>query len=123
MPREACGLLIGYDGPDQGLVVTEVIPAVNVAEGLDSFEVDPALLLATHRRLRGGRARIIGHYHSHPGGAPAPSDTDRVRSYTPGLAWLILSLEGGEAGWAAFRHPENSPAPPDRFEPLALEIR
>jgi proteasome lid subunit RPN8/RPN11 len=103
--------------------VTGVVPAPNVAPGEDRFEIDPALLLATHRRLRGGADRIIGHYHSHPSGPAAPSARDRASSYTPGLAWLILGLEGGKAQWAAFLHPEDRRAPLDRFEPLILAAR
>ncbi|HET8612552.1 MAG TPA: Mov34/MPN/PAD-1 family protein, partial [Sphingomonas sp.] len=54
--------------------VIQVVPTRNVApDPALSFEVDPAALFTAIRAERGGGARLIGHYHSHPGGSPAPS--------------------------------------------------
>lgn len=123
LPREACGLLLGREAADGTLLVSEVVPAENKAEGTDRFEIDPVLLLRLHRELRGGPAGIIGHYHSHPGGAAVPSATDQAASYTPGFAWLILAMQDGHVSAAAFRHPQDAPAPPHAFETLRLVIR
>lgn len=123
MPREACGLLIGREAPGGALAVSRIVPARNVAPGTDRFEIDPALLLRLHRSLRGGAERIIGHYHSHPGGAPEPSAHDLAASYAPGLAWLILGLGDDRVEAAAFRHPPDTGAPPACFETLTLSVR
>jgi len=104
--------------------VSRVVPSPNLAGGHDRFEIDPALLLRVHRELRGGAETLIGHYHSHPGGPARPSAQDRARSYTPGLAWLILGLEAdGALTRAAFLHPEDIEPPLEAFVPLTLSIR
>ncbi|MFS0736113.1 M67 family metallopeptidase [Sphingomonas sp. 1P06PA] len=106
---EVCGLLFGQ--PDR-IDVAE--PARNIAPSpADSFELDPAQLIAAHRAARAGGPAVIGHYHSHPGGRAVPSmrDADAARG---GELWLIVA--DGEA--AAFR------AEADRtFRPVALRVR
>jgi proteasome lid subunit RPN8/RPN11 len=123
LPREACGLLIGRAQGD-ALIVSRVVPAANLAEAEDRFEIDPALLLEVHRSLRGSPERLIGHYHSHPGGLARPSAHDRAQSFTPGLAWLILGIaKDGALSRAAFLHPPEIPPPPPAFQPLTLVVR
>ena len=87
-PHEACGLLIG-----QGGQVREVIPSSNLSDCPgQNFEIDPALIIKYQKRGRQGRGKIIGHYHSHPDGAAAPSDKDRQQNYDPSLIWLIIQI-------------------------------
>lgn len=147
-PRECCGLLIGKDEsagleatpdlvvtrvtPDlvvtratPNLVVTRVLPSVNQDPdgGTRAFEVDPALILTWHKRLRGTPERIIGHYHSHPNEPARPSATDLERAWEPGMIWLILSLGRGQlTELGAFRYMEEGHGPALRrgFEPVAL---
>ena len=118
-PAEACGLLLGRDEP-AGIRIAEVVAAPNVDPRPDRFEVDPAILFATHRRLRAAGAaeaapgapidpakpaplRLVGHYHSHPHGPARPSACDRRRASEPGAIWVIAASapETGEA--EAFR--------------------
>lgn len=88
--REICGLLLG-----RGDRIALAPPAANVAEDdRDSFEVDPAALIAAHRAQRAGGPCVLGHYHSHPGGRPMPSIRDRMAA-EPGPLWLIIG--SGEA--------------------------
>jgi len=119
-PREACGLLLGMR--EEGAVrVARVVPAPNMAEDADRFEIDPRLLFALRRAGRQDEA-IVGHYHSHPHGAAAPSARDETEAAWPGLAWLIIGMEaGGEPQLAAFLHPAGA-EPPVTFLPLALRI-
>jgi proteasome lid subunit RPN8/RPN11 len=122
-PREACGLLLGTRDEAGRAHVARVVPAPNTASGPDRFEIDPALLLALHREARGAGEAIVGHYHSHPNGSPAPSARDLAEAAWPGLVWLIAALGAeGEPRMAAFLHPEGVVAPA-RFEPLALVIK
>ncbi|MES2494878.1 MAG: M67 family metallopeptidase [Pseudomonadota bacterium] len=82
---EICGLLLG-----RGAVVTALRPCANVAaDPRDSFEVDPAALIAAHRAGRAGGASPIGHYHSHPNGSPYPSERDAAAA-EPGSYWIIV---------------------------------
>lgn len=93
---ERCGLLLGNKGR-----ISDVCFAANVAlDPSRHFELDPAVLLATHRAARAGGPEIIGHYHSHPSGQPAPSRTDAECAGTDGSLWLIVA-EGQAALWRA----------------------
>ena len=129
-PKECCGLLIGReDGAElvvsRRLVVTQVQPSVNQDPdgGARAFEVDPALILYWHKRLRGTAERIIGHYHSHPNEPARPSVTDLDRAWEPGMIWLILSVGRGKlTELGAFRYTEEGRGPALRrgFEPVEL---
>lgn len=98
-PREACALLVG--GADGAvLAVTEIVPAANVAtDPAREFELDPAVHIATLRRLResSGTNSIIGHWHSHPNGRDEPSAKDAAMVSDPGLVWLITAVHDGRA--------------------------
>ena len=89
--REVCGLLLGE--PD---AVTMHLPACNVADDPRRFfEVDPAALVAAHRAERAGGPKVVGHYHSHPDGAPEPSTADAAAAAWDDALWLIVA--GGTA--------------------------
>ncbi|HEY6916468.1 MAG TPA: M67 family metallopeptidase [Allosphingosinicella sp.] len=96
--RETCGLLVGGDG-----LIREAVSAPNVApDPAIAFEIDPGLYLRTQRAARDRGLRILGHYHSHPGGDPRPSVHDAARAEQVGVLWLILA--GNEAAlWTAGR--------------------
>lgn len=98
-PREACGLLVGFDRADGDTEVSEVVPSANVAEPArnDRFEIDPAVRFQVQRRLEGGPTAIIGHYHSHPDHTAQPSPTDLAMVWEPELIWVITSVLAGQA--------------------------
>ncbi len=99
-PDECCGLLIGHDLEGGGIEVVRVVESENV-EPSDTrarfFEIDPRLLIALQRDLRGARDRIVGHYHSHPDHPARPSAHDAQRAWQPEMVWLITSVIGGDA--------------------------
>ncbi|BAK65078.1 peptidase M67 family protein [Sphingobium sp. SYK-6] len=96
-PQECCGLLLGT-----GSDVHAIVPARNVADApLHRFEIDPIVLLRAHRAAREGGPAIIGHYHSHPGGAPFPSLVDAAMAEGQGEFWLIMGGEGAMKAWRA----------------------
>ncbi|MHA6722904.1 M67 family metallopeptidase [Sphingomonas sp. RS2018] len=109
--REVCGLLYGGgDGIDAASACANVDGSPETA-----FEIDPATLIAAYRRERAGGPRIVGCYHSHPGGRPVPSLRDAAAAAADGWLWLIAG--GGRI--EAYR------AVPDgaihgRFEPVGL---
>lgn len=111
--REVCGLLLGQPGR-----VQELVPADNVAsDPARSFEIDPAILLASHRSARGDGRRVIGHWHSHPNGQLDPSRRDAARATDNGQIWLIIA--GGSIGaWVA----ETRSAGPAAFRPVPIEV-
>lgn len=110
---EICGLLFGT-----AQAIRDAESCRNVAPAPDrAFELDPAALIAAHRRARAGGPAIIGHYHSHPLGRPEPSRTDAEAAAPDGALWLILA--GGAARlWRAGA----GGAWHGRFDPLPLII-
>lgn len=92
---EICGLLLG-----RGADIEALLPSANVAaDPRDSFEVDPAVLIAAHRAARDGAPAPIGHYHSHPRGRATPSARDAAAAER-GSFWIIIA--GAEVGcWLA----------------------
>ena len=93
---EICGLLVGRDG-----TTTATVPCRNVAaDPHRRFEIDPAALLAAHRGARASGSAVIGHYHSHPTGAPVPSACDAAEAAPDGAIWLIVA-GGACRAWRA----------------------
>lgn len=96
LPEEACGLLLGHAG-----MINALRPARNVADDpRRRFEIDPALLLATHREARGLGLEVLGHYHSHPNGRAEPSRRDAARALDNGQLWVIVTADAVTA-WRA----------------------
>lgn len=86
---EICGLLFGTAAR-----IESAERCTNVAADADrAFEIDPVALFAAHRAARAGGPRIIGHYHSHPFGAAAPSARDADAAMGDSALWLILTAE------------------------------
>ncbi len=106
---EVCGLLFGTVE-----AVARVQRCANVADTpATRFEIDPAALIAAHKAERAGGAKLIGHYHSHPGGACAPSEADRAEAVDAGQYWLIIA--GAEVGlWYV--------AAPGQFEECGIDV-
>jgi proteasome lid subunit RPN8/RPN11 len=115
-PRiEACGLLIGEITPAGDWIASVALPLRNTRHSAVRFEFDSVELLE-HDMTYG--ERIVGVYHSHPGGPPYPSgiDTGNMENLQDSpWVWLIASLDSrrNSAGdtaatdglsIAAFRH-------------------
>lgn len=108
---EVCGLLLGT-----GEEVTAVEPCRNVAaDPATRFEIDPAALLAAHRRARGGGPAVLGSYHSHPTGRAEPSPRDAADAAPDGAIWLVAA-GGAVTAWRAV--PDG--ALHGRFDPVGL---
>ncbi len=56
------------------------------------FEIDPQALIDAHRAARAGTGpQVLGYFHSHPAGPPAPSATDRASASGDGRVWAIIA--------------------------------
>lgn len=98
---EVCGLLLG-ELLAGGARIRAARAADNMAhEPARRFELDPALLIAAHREARSGGNQVLGHYHSHPGGAVEPSACDAEMATPDGALWLICAPGGDYALWRA----------------------
>lgn len=112
--KEICGLLIGK--ADR---IDEAVPAGNVApDPRRMFEIDPAVLLAEHRRARESGVQVVGHYHSHPGGKPLPSLRDAASACHDGAIWLIVGDGGALAAFQAVADGIIA----GHFNPVELEV-
>ncbi len=91
---EACGVLLGAISEAGSWSVQEAFPLRNAAASPVYFEFDPLELLSIDLAHPG---RVIGVYHSHPGGPTVASSTDRqnmrrvnIEQQIPWV-WLIVS--------------------------------
>jgi [CysO sulfur-carrier protein]-S-L-cysteine hydrolase len=114
-PRiEACGLLIGEITATGDWIADEALPLRNTRNSAVRFEFD-SLELLQYDMTYG--ERIVGVYHSHPGGPPHPSgiDTGNMANLQDSpWVWLIASFSSrrGSVGdseadglsIAAYRH-------------------
>lgn len=109
-PAECCGLIEGRVERPGVAQVLACHPTRNLAQSPDRFEIDPAAHIALLRGLRGTDRRLIGCYHSHPGGPAEPSVHDLGGAAEDGFIWLIA----GAHAMAAFRHDKGA------FHPVQL---
>lgn len=97
-PEEACGLLVGRR-VDDAIKVFGARESQNISANPRShFEVDPSLRLRLQRESRDQGSEIVGVFHSHPSGDPAPSKTDSTAIWEPDLLWLITAVDQGAVG-------------------------
>jgi desampylase len=94
-PLEGCGLLLG-DREVGTVDVVEARPAPNVRASAQHYEIAPEAVLAADHAARAAGRVLLGAWHSHPGGAAAPSATDRAEAW-PDWCYLIVGLADLEA--------------------------
>ncbi|MBL0925954.1 MAG: M67 family metallopeptidase [Sphingomonadaceae bacterium] len=112
-PEECCGLLFGRGGS-----ISEICLTPNVAENPRShFEIDPAALIAAHRRAREGDIELLGHFHSHPNGLGRPSSTDLANACADGRCWIIIA-DGDVSAWI----PDGTGDEVVRFQQVSLVV-
>jgi desampylase len=98
LPAECCGAVIGV-ARDSHLEVRAIIPLPNQAAAADRYEIDAATVLRLERQATAAGVRLLGFYHSHPGGTPVPSATD-LELACPGYIHLIVATgDGAVRGW------------------------
>ena len=91
-PIEACGILAGTPGR-----VTRLYEMTNTDRRGDHFMMDPREQFAVVKDIRARRLRMLAVLHSHPATPARPSPEDIRLALTPGLAYVILSLQQPEA--------------------------
>lgn len=96
-PDEVCALMIGYRDRITA-TVTDVIPAANVHQTPQiGFEVDPVVLLRSHREARQSGRDVLGVFHTHPDQSAEMSQTDLSRAAYAPPWWMIAAVIGGLA--------------------------
>ena len=104
-PEECCGVLLGREVAGQRVVET-VVPARNVAGGdrCRRYAIDPAVLLAVHRRARETARLVLGYYHSHPADRAVPSAED-ARFAWPDASYAIIGMTASGVEVRSWRLP------------------
>ncbi len=87
-PVEACGLLAG-----RGHTVEKVYPLANVERSPVRFAMDPDVQAKAFREIEGKGWEVVGVYHSHPVGPPAPSAEDLKGGTFPDYLYVIVNLK------------------------------
>ena len=122
-PAECCGLLVGRPArppAETTIEVTRIAPSANLAADPErGFEVAPDLFARLATGDEDGAGGLVGLYHSHPGGAPAPSARDRAAAWQGGWVWLVTAVADGRASATAAHLVA---AGGGSFRALALEV-
>jgi proteasome lid subunit RPN8/RPN11 len=125
-PEEVCGVLGGVrdavriddsdgagssdDTDDSGADATYTSRArtahrvPNVASAPRTrYELDPSEQFRAMEAIEDDGNDVVGFYHSHPRGPPAPSATDEALATWPGYSYVIVSLGGPEPELGSWR--------------------
>lgn len=90
-PEEVLGVLVGERDPDR---VTRIERATNAAADPERrYELAPAEVVSILDAVERSGEAVVGFYHSHPRGPPAPSATDERLATWDGYVYAIVSLE------------------------------
>jgi [CysO sulfur-carrier protein]-S-L-cysteine hydrolase len=89
-PREACGILAGLGGR-----VRRTYPLRNASTTPQSnYLADPEQQYGAFRDSERRGLELLATYHSHPGSAAFPSETDIAMAYYPQARHVIISMAG-----------------------------
>lgn len=111
-PAEACGIIAG-----RGSRALKVLPIPNCAESPHTrYQFDAAAYVRAMFEIQAEGMELIAIYHSHPNGAPLPSQTDLREARYGRTPYLIIGLENGAARLAAWSLHQM------RAEPVPLHI-
>ena len=95
-PKEACGIMKGHRKIVDGVQMKEVLkvyPTKNIHPNpLRGYKIHPEDQYQIYVE-RNPELELVGFYHSHPHGPPAPSQTDIDTCNYHGYSFLIVSLE------------------------------
>lgn len=93
-PQEVCGILAG-EFDDEASVSIESHRTVNTAsDSQTEYAIDPEEQFAVMGTIERENHDVVGFYHSHPQGPPAPSPTDQKRATWDGYSYVIVALGG-----------------------------
>lgn len=87
-PIEACGILAG-----KGSAVEKIYKMANVDNSHDHFMMQPEEQFAVMKDMRAAELSMLAIYHSHPESPARPSQEDVHMAFTPGVVYVIVSLQ------------------------------
>ena len=86
-PNEACGLLAGVES-----TVGQSYRLTNVDGSPEHFSLDIREQFAAVKEMRAAGLEMLAVYHSHPATPARMSAEDLRLAFTPGIAYVIVSL-------------------------------
>lgn len=87
-PVESCGILGGKGGR-----VEKLYKMTNVDNSSDHFGLQPEEQFAVIKDMRAAGLDMLAIYHSHPESPARPSPEDIRMAFTPGVVYVIVSLQ------------------------------
>lgn len=98
-PLEVCGILGGKVG-----VISAIYRMTNTDQSNEHFMMDPKEQFAVIKALRSQGLEMLAIYHSHPETPARPSEEDIRLALTPGVSYIIASLDdSAETAVKSFR--------------------
>jgi len=91
-PVEACGILAGRGGQ-----VEKLYEMKNADQSSNHFMMEPKEQFKVVKDIRASRLEMLAIYHSHPETPARPSREDIRLALTPGVTYVILSIEDEQA--------------------------
>ena len=88
VPIEACGILAGKDGQ-----VEKLYEMTNADNSNDHFTMTPEEQFKVIKDIRSADLEMLAIYHSHPETPARPSAEDIRLALTPGVIYVIVSLQ------------------------------
>jgi proteasome lid subunit RPN8/RPN11 len=112
-PLEVCGIMGGTKG-----VVASIFRMTNTDQSNEHFTMDPKEQFAAMKEIRARGEEMLAIYHSHPESPARPSAEDIRLALTPGVSYIIVSLEKANSPvLKSFQITEG------RFEPEEVEYQ
>ena len=90
-PIEACGILAGKDGRAE-----KFYEMTNVDKSSTHFTMEPSEQFSVVKDVRASGLELLAIYHSHPTTPARASEEDIRLALTPGVTYVILSLEDAD---------------------------
>jgi proteasome lid subunit RPN8/RPN11 len=87
-PIEACGILAGSNGKARKLYAM-----TNADKSRTHFMMEPKEQFEVVKDIRSNGLEMLAIYHSHPATPARPSQEDIRLSFTPGVTYVIVSLQ------------------------------
>ena len=88
LPLEVCGILGGTDN-----TVSAIYRMTNTDASNEHFMMEPREQFRVVKELRAKGISMLAIYHSHPESPARPSEEDIRLALTPGVSYLIVSLQ------------------------------
>ena len=102
-PIEACGILAGKDG-----AIEKLYKMTNVNKRSDHFMMEPEEQFKVVKDIRAAGLDMLAIYHSHPQ-TPARLSAEDIRlAITPGVTYVIVSLQDSNCAVVKGFYIENS---------------